>query len=136
MSATSLPVAGDWENTRAILEAYPDFATFPGAEIHLLKAMQRGAAGCISATANVNLPAIKRIYDGWRGPDAEDVQARASAYRAVVQRFPVIPALKAIVAHRLGDANWTRTRPPLRRGRNSARPASDCLLYRKVRRFW
>ena len=105
--------SGQWESTLAILTEFPDFAVFPGAETFLLKAMQHGAAGCISATANVNLPAIKRIYDGWREPGAEELQAKATEYRAVVQGFPVVPALKAIVAHRLGDPAWAQVRPPM-----------------------
>jgi 4-hydroxy-tetrahydrodipicolinate synthase len=31
----------------------------------------------------------------------------------VFQRFPMIPALKAAVAHFSGDSSWTTVRPPL-----------------------
>ena len=34
-------------------------------------------------------------------------------FGADFQKFPMIPALKAAVAHWQGDADWARVRPPL-----------------------
>ena len=45
--------SGDWSNTKAILDAFPGFEVFPGSEAFLLDGLRNGAAGCISATANV-----------------------------------------------------------------------------------
>ena len=33
--------------------------------------------------------------------------------RGVFQKFPMIPALKAAIAHHGGDASWATVRPPL-----------------------
>ena len=46
--------SGDWDNTKAVIDAVPGFKVFPGAETFLLRGMRAGAAGCISATANIN----------------------------------------------------------------------------------
>jgi 4-hydroxy-tetrahydrodipicolinate synthase len=89
------------------------FDVFPGAETFLLAGMRNGGAGCISATANVNPAAIARLYDDWRSPQADDQQKKLDDIRATVARYPMIPALKATVAHWSGIAEWATVRPPL-----------------------
>ena len=104
--------SGDWSNTAAILEAHPNFEVFPGSEIFLLDGLRKGGAGCISATCNVSPKRIREVYDNWQGPNADKLQADITALRKAVQAFPMIPALKAIIAHYRGDAGWVKTRPP------------------------
>jgi 4-hydroxy-tetrahydrodipicolinate synthase len=104
--------SGDWSNTAAILEAYPDFEVFPGSEIFLLDGLRKGAAGCISATCNVSAGAIRNVYDNWQGADADKLQASITALRKAIQAFPMIPALKALVAHYRKDPGWAKMRPP------------------------
>jgi 4-hydroxy-tetrahydrodipicolinate synthase len=89
------------------------FDVFAGSEAFLLDNMRAGGKGCITATGNVNPGAIDNVYRNWRGPDADKLQAGISATRKIVQQVPMIPALKAIVAHFAGEAEWRRTRPPL-----------------------
>src|SRR5580658_8101266 len=107
--------SGDWNNTKAVLDAFAGagFDVFAGSEAFLLANMRHGGVGCISATANVNPAAIYRVFECWRAPDADRMQAEIAATRAVVQRYPVIPALKAIVARALADDEWATVRPPL-----------------------
>ena len=104
--------SGDWSNTAAILDAYPGFEVFPGSEIFLLDGLRKGAAGCISATCNVSAAAIRNVYDNWKGPDADKLQADITALRKAIQAFPMIPALKALIAHYRQDAGWAKLRPP------------------------
>jgi 4-hydroxy-tetrahydrodipicolinate synthase len=104
--------SGDWSNTAAILEAYPKFEVFPGSEIFLLDGLRKGAAGCISATCNVSAAAIRNVYDNWKGGDADQLQAGITALRKAIQAFPMIPALKALVAHYRKDPGWSKMRPP------------------------
>ena len=106
--------SGDWENTRAILErGFDDFRVFAGSENFLLRNMQNGGAGCISATANVNPAAIDRLFEAWQSDEAVGMQAELDAIRNVVEEYPMIAALKAIVAACSNDAGWTTVRPPL-----------------------
>ena len=105
--------SGDWSNTAALLERFPGFAVFPGSEVFLLDGLRKGAVGCITASGNVNVPGIKKVYDNWRGPQAEASQAEITTLRKALQAYPMVPALKRIVAHYHNDPNWAAVRPPL-----------------------
>ena len=107
--------SGDWNNTRAMLDQFQPrgFDVFAGSETFLLATLRAGGAGCISATANVNPAAIAKLGRSWQKPDADAQQAALDAVRSVFQRLPMIPALKAAVAHFSGDNSWATVRPPL-----------------------
>lgn len=106
--------SGDWDYTAALLRlGIDDFRVFSGSEILLLQNMRGGGAGCISATANVNPAAIHRLYAGWQSDSAEASQRELDRIRGVVQKFPMIPALKAIIASFRDDSQWAAVRPPL-----------------------
>ncbi|HET7718019.1 MAG TPA: dihydrodipicolinate synthase family protein [Bauldia sp.] len=105
--------SGDAENTLAMIKAFPDFAVFPGAEVYLLRALRAGAVGCISASANINAAGIRRLYDRWREPEAEALQAELNAVRKAVESRGMIPSLKAVLAERYRDPDWLAVRPPL-----------------------
>jgi 4-hydroxy-tetrahydrodipicolinate synthase len=107
--------SGDWSNTKAFLDAFAGagFDVFAGSETFLLRNMRHGGRGCISATANVHPGPIARLHDTWQSPDADAQQARLDEIRDVFQEFPMIPALKAGIAHYGHDATWATVRPPL-----------------------
>ena len=105
--------SGDWSNTEAMLKRFPGFRVFAGSESFLLRNMRGGGVGCISATANINAAAIHKLYAEWQSPQAEALQADLDDLRGVMQKFPMIPALKETVAHYSGDPAWRRLRPPL-----------------------
>ena len=105
--------SGDWSNTAALLERYPGFAVFPGSEVFLLDALRRGGAGCITATGNVNTAGIAKLYANWRGPQADALQAEVTTVRKTMQAYPMVPALKRVVAHFHGDPGWAAVRPPM-----------------------
>jgi 4-hydroxy-tetrahydrodipicolinate synthase len=105
--------SGDEDYLDTLLERYPNFAVFPSSESLLLHGMRKGAAGIISATANMNASGCRALYDGWQGPDALDLHKKASAIRAAVSPFGWIPGVKAILAAREGKPDWARVRPPL-----------------------
>ena len=107
--------SGDWNNTRAVLDAYAksDFDVFAGSEVFLLANMRGGGKGCITATGNVNPGAIARVYENWRTPEADALQAGITATRGMLQKYPMISALKAIVGHWGHDPDWATVRPPL-----------------------
>ena len=107
--------SGDPNSVRALLERFAPrgFAVFPGNEALLLAAMRGGGAGCISATANVNPAAIGELYRNWERADASAQQAALDALRTALLKYPMIAALKALVAHFARDEAWARLRPPL-----------------------
>jgi 4-hydroxy-tetrahydrodipicolinate synthase len=105
--------SGDWENTRRLLTEFGDLQVFPGSETFLLPALRLGAAGCISATANVGAETMQRLYQNWRTAEAEEMQSKLNRVREVFQRYPMIAALKAVLAAANNDDNWPNVRPPL-----------------------
>lgn len=106
--------SGDWNNTKAMLDAkFDQFDVFAGNELVLLENMRNGGVGCITATGNINPAPIHRLYEQWQSDGAEQMQAEVTGLRNAVMQFPMIPALKAIVAHFSGDPSWRILRPPL-----------------------
>lgn len=105
--------SGDKDHTLRTIDAFPDFAVFPGAEVYLLEALQRGARGCISATANINARAIVKLLASKDSAEAPQLQAQLNAVRLAVQSRGLIPAGKAVLAARYGDSTWLNVRPPL-----------------------
>jgi 4-hydroxy-tetrahydrodipicolinate synthase len=105
--------SGDWNNTAALLDRFPGFAVFPGSEVFLLDALRKGGAGCITATGNINTAGIARVYSNRRTPEAEALQAAATALRKTMQAYPMVPALKRVVAHFRDDPGWAAVRPPM-----------------------
>ncbi|MBV9828003.1 MAG: dihydrodipicolinate synthase family protein [Alphaproteobacteria bacterium] len=105
--------SGDWKNTAAILENFPGFAVFPGSEVFLLDGLRKGAVGCITASGNVNVPGIRKVYENWQTPQADALQAEITKARMTIQAYPMVPALKRIVAHFHNDPDWAAVRPPM-----------------------
>ncbi len=107
--------SGDWSNTAAVIENFPNLAIFPGSEVFLLDGLRAGGAGCISATANINTAAIGALYqayqDGDPGLDAD--QEKLTKIRRAAETQPMVPGLKAVIAHARSDPEWLTTRPPL-----------------------
>ncbi|MEX2130481.1 MAG: dihydrodipicolinate synthase family protein, partial [Pseudohongiellaceae bacterium] len=106
--------SGNWQNTLALLQAgLDDFRVFCGSESFLLQTMRHGGAGCISATVNVNPTGIRRLYEHYTDPDADQRQADLDQLRGIYQNLPMIPALKSTLARFNKDPEWHRLRPPL-----------------------
>lgn len=105
--------SGDWQNLSAMLDAFPGFGIFPASESLVSRASAKGAKGCISATVNINPAVIGQLCRDWSDENGPALQAQADAVRSVVQSFPMIPALKAVLASQRDDAAWAQLRPPL-----------------------
>ncbi len=91
--------------------------------------MRHGGKGCITATGNINPGPIDNLYRNWRSPDAERQQAAITATRKIVQKQPMIAALKAAVAHFGNDPQWKTLRPPL----IELNPAQERDLIRELK---
>jgi 4-hydroxy-tetrahydrodipicolinate synthase len=107
--------SGDWNNTKAMLDnfAADGFDVFPASESLLSAALPLGAAGCISATVNMNPAGIHRVYEGWNGADGLVLQQAADVVRKVFQGGYMIPAMKHAVAMCSDQPQWRAVRPPL-----------------------
>jgi 4-hydroxy-tetrahydrodipicolinate synthase len=106
--------SGDWATTEAFLDI-DGLIVWPGAELPLLDALDRGSPGCITATANVNpgpVVEVVRRYGAGGRKAAADAMERARAYRLALQGQPAIPTMKRLLALAHDDPTWATVRPP------------------------
>ena len=87
----------------------PGFRVFPSTEAALPEARSGPFAGCISATANLNADLCARAY---RSGDTAAL-SEAVAIRKLFDGTPLVPGIKALLAHIHGDSQWARVAPPL-----------------------
>lgn len=109
--------SGDWNNTKTMIEQFPDLAVFPGSETFLLQGLQLGSAGCISASANISAAEIRKAYDCWKNDnDRQEVQQqRVANIRSAISQFQLIAACKGLMARYQKDDAWLNLRPPLQK---------------------
>ena len=108
--------SGNWENTQSVIQAAPGISVFPASESVLPDALGLGAGGCISATCNVNVAQIKRVFSLYSAGDFDAIESempRLNAIRTAIQQGGLIHALKSVKASQTNDARWLNTRAPL-----------------------
>jgi dihydrodipicolinate synthase/N-acetylneuraminate lyase len=100
--------------------ADPDgFGVFMGSDTMVLDAFEAGAAGSVTALANLRpdlLASLKRAFIAGEKAEATALQEEITRVRAEVSGGPALSGLKAAVAQRLnakGIAYPTRLRAPL-----------------------
>jgi 4-hydroxy-tetrahydrodipicolinate synthase len=101
--------SGDMPFAREAAAIAPDFDVFPSTEAELMEARAGAFAGCISATANLNADLCARAF---HGGDAAALEM-AVAIRKLFDGKPLVPGIKALLAHIHGDPAWARVQPPL-----------------------
>jgi 4-hydroxy-tetrahydrodipicolinate synthase len=101
--------SGNLDYAAKIVAVSPELRVFPSNEAVLLKARGGEFAGCISASVNVNSEFCALAF---HSGDAAALD-RATKIRALVSRKPLIPSVKAVLAHRLKDPAFETVLPPL-----------------------
>lgn len=101
--------SGDMAYARSAAAISKDFAVFPSTEAALLEARGGAFAGCISATANLNPDLCGRA---WGQGDQAALDA-AVAIRKLFDGKPLVPGVKALLAHIHGDPALAKVKPPL-----------------------
>ena len=101
--------SGDMNYAREVARIAEHFDVFPSTEAVLLEARAGEFAGCVSATANINADLCARA---WTEGDAAALAAAVSI-RRLFDGKPLVPGVKAALAHIHTDANWARVQPPL-----------------------
>jgi 4-hydroxy-tetrahydrodipicolinate synthase len=108
--------SGDWAHTKGLIEAFPDLAFYSGADSHLLQNLEIGGAGTISAAANLAAEHSAAVFKAFSNGDRAAAEAGmpiVSDIRRVVGDYPLIPAIKHVIADGLNDETWRTVRPPL-----------------------
>ncbi|MGE0007830.1 MAG: dihydrodipicolinate synthase family protein [Parvibaculaceae bacterium] len=99
--------SGDKATTEAFLAAHGELAILVGEERHLAEAMGKGAQGSICGLANLAPWLLSDVIH--KGADNPLIRPAVD----LIASYPVLPAVKALVANIHGDDAYARTRPPL-----------------------
>jgi 4-hydroxy-tetrahydrodipicolinate synthase len=99
--------SGDRATAEAFLAAHGELAILVGDERQLAAAMRKGAEGSICGLANIAPALLRRVvHDGADDPLIVPLVD-------LIVSYPVLPAVKALVAHLHGDEAYVRMRAPL-----------------------
>jgi 4-hydroxy-tetrahydrodipicolinate synthase len=105
----------DPDLARALGETFgADLVVFNGTDSYLQLALENGAAGGITAPANIISPDLRAVYDAFvGGGDPAPAQARVTAVREILEHYlPFPPILKALLHKQHRFPRWP-VRPPL-----------------------
>ncbi len=98
----------DWNNTQALLKNFSKTHTIlVGDERDLAHAVREGGQGCISGLANIAPDLMQPLVRQGRE------EPRVNQLVEEIGKYPVLPAVKSLIAHRTGDKGWLAMRPPL-----------------------
>jgi 4-hydroxy-tetrahydrodipicolinate synthase len=101
--------SGDLGYAKQVAAIAHGFRVFPSNEATLLEARSGVFAGCISATANLNAHLCAKAFHA----GSEEALAKAVAVRKIFDGLPLVPGVKAILAHIHQDPALATVLPPL-----------------------
>lgn len=105
--------SGSWENSKMLIDRYPQLRVYTGSDKLISQALAGGAAGAITALSSAFPRVARAVYDAHHsGGDVAAAQARLTALRAIVDPVNTPPALKAALAW-TSDLPETNLRLPL-----------------------
>lgn len=105
--------SGDWDNSKGLIDSYPQLRVYTGSDKLISKALAGGAAGAITALSSAFPRVARAVYDAHHsGGDVQAAQERLSALRALIDPVNTPPALKAALAW-TSDLPETSVRLPL-----------------------
>ena len=100
--------SGDFNSMTEYAAINPAFKVFTGTERYLLDMMKQGGGGCISASLNITAPQARILWD----QRTEVAQNNLTPLRAIIESYPLVPALKAMIEHQGGGKGWRNMLPP------------------------
>jgi 4-hydroxy-tetrahydrodipicolinate synthase len=102
----------DLPHTLAMTAQFPGFGVFVGSDSLMTDALAAGAAGSITALANVTTPLNRAVWDAHSaGATAPDAQARLARARQAVKGLSGPAAMKCALADLFGFPLWPVRRP-------------------------
>jgi 4-hydroxy-tetrahydrodipicolinate synthase len=104
--------SGDWNNMKLICGSFPYFKVYAGNEKFLLNNLKIGGAGCISATVNLSCELASSVFSERNNKIAKGLEGKLIRFREVMEKYPMIPALKQIMSEITNNQEWLRLRPP------------------------
>jgi len=89
----------------------PDFKLFPGSEAKLLKGLELGCNGCISAVVNVTHSLARKVFDDFEKKKPQTINEKVIKVRETFDQYPLIPALHSFLLAE--DDKYQNLLPPL-----------------------
>ena len=89
----------------------PDFKMFPGSEAKLLKGLELGCSGCISAVTNVTHSLARKVFDDFENKKEQTVNEKVVKIRQTFDQYSLISALHSFLSAE--DKTYKNILPPL-----------------------
>ena len=89
----------------------PNFLMFPGSEAKLLKGLELGCAGCISAVTNVTHSLARKVFDDFEKKEVQSVNDKLIEVRETFDQYNLISALHSFLSTK--DNKYKKVLPPL-----------------------
>ena len=89
----------------------PNFLIFPGSETKLLKGLQLGNSGIISAICNVTASLARKVYDDFNNKKTQTFNEKLCAVRKIFDNYNLISALHSFMS--LENEKYKKVLPPL-----------------------
>ena len=89
----------------------PNFLIFSGSETKLLKGLELGNSGIISAICNVTASLARKVYDDFNNKKTQTFNEKLSAIRKVFDNYNLISGLHSFMS--LENEKYKRILPPL-----------------------
>ena len=89
----------------------PNFLIFPGSETKLLKGLELGNSGIISAICNVTASLARKVYDDFNNKKTQTFNEKLCAVRKIFDSYNLISALHSFMSFE--NEKYKRILPPL-----------------------
>ena len=89
----------------------PNFSILPGSETKLLKGLELGCSGIISAISNVTARLARKVYDDFNNKKTQTFNKKLCAVRKVFDNYNLISGLHSFMSFE--NEKYKRVLPPL-----------------------
>jgi len=90
----------------------PNFSVFPGSESKLVKGLELGCSGIISAVCNVTAPLAAKVYEDFKNKKKQTLNNKLCAVRSVFDNYNLISGLHSFMS--IEEKKYKRVLPPLK----------------------
>ncbi len=97
----------------ALRKAVEPVQVWVGNEPDLPVMHKLGSTGAVSGVANILPELVQRLAGCKQSQDPQVDQERITSFLSIFERYPMLPAFKAMLSFAYQDPRWARMRPPL-----------------------
>ncbi len=88
-----------------------DFSVFPGSELKLLKGLEIGCSGIITATCNVTAGLARKVYEDFKNNKTQTLNEKLCNVRLTFDKYNLISGMHTYLAE--SDSSFRNILPPL-----------------------